>query len=165
MQKRSRRDRKRYQARARRLIKDKTLLALPVLPRDRDGAAASDRITSTYVVERTAIKTSGDLTAFLERWRTVWLLSRGPSEESALLTDAELNLLDGNYDPVRVLHFLNENDFDPSQCMAAQQAAHIMLPRTLLRAFLLSNKYGVGPDLGMVRLYLDPYPELINELR
>jgi hypothetical protein len=37
--------------------------------------------------------------------------------------------------------------------------ATLVLPRPLLIATMLSDKYGVCSNLGMIRLFLDPYPE------
>jgi hypothetical protein len=43
--------------------------------------------------------------------------------------------------------------------------AHIAAPSPFMKATILGKKFGVGTDLIMVRLYLDPYPELIEAMR
>jgi hypothetical protein len=42
----------------------------------------------------------------------------------------------------------------------ARIAGHIAMPRPSLHAFELAEAYGVGSDLGFIRLYADTYPAL-----
>ena len=135
-----------------------TLLDLPVLPPDRDTACGTSIIQETYLQERDAIKTVEELEAHLKRWENLFLLEPEPEVEFPL-KDLEKTLA--------LLLQCRENvetelNFDTIE---AKEVACIMIPAALMRAFLLAQHYIVGHDLAMVRLYLDPYPELIDELR
>lgn len=73
-------------------------------------------------------------------------------------------LLTGEYDAKRVFGTFVEPK--PNfRSVNVRIAAHLLIPSPLMFADQLSHHYGVGNDLGLVRLYLDTYPELQSRLR
>lgn len=145
---------------------DKCLLDLPVLPEHRDDAATTDIVQEAYLKERDAIQTTDDLLNFVRRWRNVWLL-RCPRDEAADLPEEVQRLVSLDFDQEKVLGWLKEAKADslPFEDIHVRIMAHIAVPVPLLDAFQLAKHYGVGTDLGLVRLFLDGYPEHENKLR
>jgi len=143
------------------MIKDKCLLDLPVIPFDRDRAAATNEIVESYLNELNQVQTEDALHAFIQKWRSVWLLkSHLPDADNELMED-EVFLLEGKFDLAKVLRHLaqrkeDSHDFeDPN----VRVMAHLAVPRALLQASIGSSKFDVGMDLILVRLFLDPYKE------
>ena len=143
---------------------DKCLLDLPVLPKLRDSFG--DEIQTAYLAERDAVQSAEELVAFVRRWRNVWLL-RCPLDEERELPPELQDLLALDFDAEAVFNGLKKKDTTdlPFEDLAVRIMAHIAIPVTLLDAYTLADHYGVGTDLGMVRLYLDGYPEHENALR
>jgi len=144
-------------------MKKTCLLDLPVYPEDRDVACGTTIISSTYMKERDNLKSPGELKEFVSRWRNVWLLDGDYDtlrDEEKLLVDNEIpheavyaQLLNKSRDDI---------DLDDPNVKIMM---NIAIPAALLRAFMVGNKWGVGTDLAMVRLYLDPFPELNDAMR
>lgn len=137
------------------------LLDLPVLPKDRDWAGGTEVIIDTFIEERNSIKNVDDLLAFVEKWNNIWLLN----DE---ITQEEYDIVDGAFDPylifdcvMKILRKEEIKDVDSN----VRIAMNICIPHSAMRAMLLAKKYGVGTDLGFVRLYLDPYPEHMDAMR
>lgn len=147
------------------MIQDKTLADLPQFRGiDRDGACGTSDVQEQYLKERNAIDSPEALTAHIEAWHNLWVLA-GPGEMGEDVRPEVEWMLTGLYDPKKVLDYIDKMilkddsitgellDSDPD----CQIAAHIMLPASLMQAFFLSNACGVGHDLGLVRLFLDPH--------
>jgi hypothetical protein len=145
---------------------DKCLLDLPVLPEYRD--TCEDVVKEAYLAEREAIQTVEELVAFVRKWRNVWLLKSPILEEEELRPELQ-DLLALDFDAEKVLYWLKrkaeEVPFPYETDVNVRIMAHIAIPIALLNASSLARHYGVGTDLGLVRLYLDPYPEHENKLR
>lgn len=144
---------------------NKTLLDLPVLPHNRDDACGTDIIEETYIAERDKVSSEGELWAHIKRWRNVWLLEC-PIRPRKLLPE-EIKLLWLDFDSTEVfkwLHKKKENDL-PFDNETVKIMMHIAIPFPLLDASLFARHYGVGCDLAMVRMYLDPFKEFENYLR
>jgi hypothetical protein len=144
-----------------------TLLDLPVLPEDRDEACETHVILDAYTSECKAIKTVDDLTNFVNRWSNMWRLTN--EHFHPVTSSIENDIVNLNFDKEKVLGFVirvgerDDNlDFDD---VNVSIACTIVAPVQSIMAFLLAKKFGVDTDLGFVRLYLDPYPELIDKLR
>ncbi|KKN65632.1 hypothetical protein LCGC14_0479480 [marine sediment metagenome] len=145
------------------LTKDKNLLDLPILLHDRDAACETDGIIDSYKQELDEVKTENELKAFILRWRNVWLLK----EKGQELSEGEIKILEMDFDSNEVLRFFEmdlekgNESFEPDfEDINVKVMMSIAAPAPLLLATLISSKYGVGSDLGLVRLYLDPYSEL-----
>lgn len=142
-----------------------TLLDLPVVPPQRDLAAIADLVKTAYLSENKGIQTAEAWTKFIERWTNLWLLPNKPGLPAVLRGDYDME------EALAILQRLYAKDDsvvpaggeEPSIEYLA--AVDIVLPEALLRAEMLAHHYGVGTDLALVRLYLDPYPEHENELR
>lgn len=138
--------------------KDKILLDLPVLPHDRDSAVSESVVHDSYLKEIEAVKTGADMTRHVERWRNLWLLR---DEERPALTPGELRLVRLEFSPDAVAgHALRKKDAgldfeDPD----VQVMMNVVAPISLVMASMLAQQYGVGSDLILVRMFLDPYPE------
>lgn len=146
--------------------KNKNLLDLPIRLEDRDAACETEEIGSAYINELKLVSSAEDLTKFVERWRNIFLLQRGP-EDTDPLSEEEGAIVTGKFDAAAVAALLprkGENDLDFTDTNVKIMAM-IAAPITLLMAVLFAKHYGVGTDLGLVRLYLDPFPELENEMR
>jgi len=149
------------------------LLDLPVLPYARDGAAATNRVIATFVKERTTLTSPMQLRAFVRRWQAIWLLQAGPGyppgsaadETRRPLDSYTRTLLEGRYDAKRVFRFVNHKqgeELSETDSRDFRIACCIAMPGPTLPAFFMADKYGVGSDLAMVRLYLDTYPALAD---
>lgn len=160
----------------------KNLLDLPVVPVHRDDAASTSLVQETYLQELSVAtdvespehswrEVKGQepyLVWFVKRWQSLWLL-RDPREspEQNILTPEEQAIVDVSFNVEEVTERLrHKKEVDlPWEDFAVRVMAHIALPRTLMKAWEVANHYEVGVDLAMVRLYLDPYPELADKLR
>lgn len=141
-----------------------TLLDLPVLPVDRDFACGTNLVHEAYLKNRKAIASVSDLRVHLAKWRNLWLLGLNREEvpEPVSLTDDQCELIVKWLSvPLAEQPALNR---DPLP-LEVRIWACVMAPGPLVRAFEVAHHYKVGSDLGLVRLYLDPYPELDDELR
>lgn len=153
--------------------KDKNLLDLPVLIYDRDMAAGKDEISSIYLKELGGVSTPDELREFCKRWRNIWLL-KWPGEddlEANILLPEEVAVVEDAFDAEKVLEALGKKDDDEwlLQAIDTDENAKVMMqiavPLPLLSASVQSRHWGVGSDLIMVRLFLDPYPELNEACR
>ncbi len=148
--------------------------------RDRDRTAGSDSIHEAYLKDRDAVKSANELRRLIDKWRPMFLLSAGPlrvrkgswaDKAKRELSKEEVRLLQGRYNAASVLRFMKGYEGRSGKPLPKRLpeglriAMCVMLPPPMLTAFLLANHYGVGSDLGMIRLYLDTYPEHDGELR
>lgn len=117
----------------------------------------------------------------MNKWRPVWLLSAGPMPESSgnlfidkcrtELSAESVKVVNGEFDHELLYVLINDSELtmddprlkDNSELISI--VAEIALPSAMLFAFHLSNTYGVSHDLGLVRIYLDTYPDLVDEGR
>lgn len=139
------------------------LLDLPVCPDDRDDTCGTSIIGDAYLQERDNVKSPDELRVFINRWQKLWLLS-GDYEQ---LSDEEKALVSNEMCHEQVYVHLKdkrEDNIDFSD-VNVRIMANIVMPHPLLKAFMLSRKFGVGSDLAMVRLYLDPFPGLQDAMR
>jgi len=139
-----------------------TLLDLPVLPVDRDSAAGTSVIIDTFLKERNEVKDLTQLLDFTKRWKNIWLLIERVSRE-------EYDIVDGNFDYSTFDLFMKmiskeDGNLDIND-NNVRVAMSMCVPHASLRALMLAKEYGVGSDLGFVRLFLDPYPEHQDALR
>ncbi len=156
------------------------LLDLPVLPHDRDSAAATDYVIKTFVAERSAIPGPAAIRPFVRRWRSAWLLQSGMSGPPGTwvhwahepLDPYDRRLLEGDFDAKKIWAVLQSEGHGPESkgqvdlnSANTRIAAGLMIPVPLMLASQLAHDYGVGHDLGLVRLYLDTYPQHSNRLR
>ena len=139
------------------------LLDLPVYPEDRDGACGTSDIVDTYLAERDAVKSGDELQSFVIRWRNLWLLSGNYDK----LSEEEKALIDDEIDHDKVYsQLLRKKEDDLSfEDINVKIMSHIAMPIPFLQAHRVSQHYGVGSDLAMVRLYLDPFPQYDNAMR
>jgi len=144
-----------------------TLLDLPVLPKDRDFAAGTSIIMDAFISDRDSVKNHYQLCQFIEKWRNIWLLNKEAVEKYT--TQEEFDIVSLNFDMdvvfnsfVRMLMKDDNLDFEDRNVIIAM---NLCIPNACILVFKLSNHYGVGNDLGFVRLFLDPYPEFVDELR
>jgi hypothetical protein len=156
-----------------------SLLDLPVLPIDRDDACGTSRIIRTYVHERKLLTKSDQLDGFINRWKSVWLLSAGTYPERIPVKhiinscrepiDSEVyNLFDGNYDLDKVFDYVKNStcpDNDNIDDINFLVSCQISIPWPFLKVSFLCRYFIVCTDIGFVRLFLDTYPEYINEGR
>jgi len=146
---------------------------LPMRIPHRDTAAVHSTIIKTFVHERMDCKNCHQLRNFVKKWRAMWLLSPGSKMKDApknsIIQRArhplgleERALLTGSYDGKYVLRCLMSKDGVGIDFKSknARIAGHIAMPRPSLHAFELAEAYGVGSDLGFIRLYADTYPAL-----
>lgn len=151
-----------------------TLLDLPKkhLPADRDAACGTDGIQDAYLRGRKTIKSVRMLRTFVAKWRNLWFLTCPdlPPAAPCVWLDAE----GLNWDTVVKLLATSVDEQadalglrgDPAARTLEQLAAtDIIAPPALVAATVVGHTFGVGTDLGMVRLYLDPWPELNDEMR
>jgi hypothetical protein len=141
--------------------KNKSLLDLPVLPESRDSGD-TDNIVSTYLHGLKKVSSPEELKEFVSYWKNIYLLK----DDSELIA-AEIALVELDFDAVVIFPLFSLKgdeglDFD---AFNNQVMANIAAPKALIKASLLAHKYGVGHDLAMVRLYLDPFPEFNDKLR
>lgn len=144
-------------------MKQTCLLDLPVYPVDRDSCCASSLISDSYLKERDEIKSGEELQKFVSRWRNMWLLT-GDYDK---LTEEEKRLIDNDMEHDSVyaqLLRIKEDDHDFND-INVKIMSHIAVPIPMLEAHRVSNHYGVGHDLGMVRLYLDPFSQYDDAMR
>lgn len=152
-------------------LRPTNLLDLPVYPPDRDGACGSEFIQEAYLKERETLQRSTQLRPFVKRWRALFLLRFGPrmrgqDEAPSQANRDMLALVEGRFDAKRVINVIvnaktipfNNDDHNH------RIAANILIPPALYRAFEIREHFGVGHDLGMVRLYLDSWPQLDHTL-
>jgi hypothetical protein len=148
--------------------RDKNLLDLPILLHDRDQACGSSEILDSFLSELDAAKTVEKLKAFLAKWQNMWLLSHPLDDSLNDLEPEEQKLLTGNFDHDIILSWLQRKEEDKlpyDEDENVRIMAHISMPTPTLWAFMLAKHYGVGVDLGFVRYFLDPYPELEHACR
>jgi hypothetical protein len=144
-------------------MKKTCLLDLPVYPEDRDMACATDTISDTYLAERDAIGSGEELRGFVSRWHNLWLLT----DDYDKLTKEEQCVIDNKMDYDRVYSQLlrkSENGLDFND-INVKIMTHIAMPIPFLQAHQVSKHYGVGSDLAMVRLYLDPFSQYNDAMR
>lgn len=143
--------------------KDKTLLDLPVYPEDRDLAGTTDIIVCSYIEEMNKVSSAEELVAFTQRWRNLFLLKK----DDEILFAEEEQIITGAFDSASVYEaFLRKNSKDLDlDDPAVKVMMNIAAPRALIWAYVLGRRYGVGSDLAMVRLYLDPHSEFEDHLR
>jgi hypothetical protein len=139
--------------------KDKTLVDLTQFQVQRDTATATDTVREQFLKERNDVDTPEKLRAFIESWRNLWLLQGCEENET---NDSETALLEGTYDPEKVLDYKSKaKDIEVTDAEANDLnfgvTCELMLPVPLLMATNFAHYYGVGSDLGLVRLFLDPY--------
>jgi hypothetical protein len=139
------------------------LLDLPVYPKDRDCACATSEIVDAYLKERDGLKNPDEMHAFIDKWHDLWLLDNDYVD----LSQEEQALVDNQFDHEKVYALLldKQNDDLDFDDLNVRIMAHIAAPAPLTQATVLGQEYGVGTDLIMVRLYLDPYPELNEAMR
>jgi len=153
-------------------VRDKTLLDLPILLEDRDSAASTDSIIDAYTTELLVVQESRKLEvlrAFIERWRCAWLLKipegkNTPEGKNVLSLEEEEILGLAEIEPLVELlpRRMEKLDFNDK---SVRKLAHLLIPIPFLSATMVADKYNVGSDLALVRLYLDPYPEYQNACR
>ena len=140
------------------------LLGLPVLPEDRFSAGGTDIIKDAYKKELADVSSPAELKEFVSRWKNLYVIKNPNIEERTWPEEEKLALVDCDFDAVYPLLLRKkDNDLnfdDPNVRVMSQIAA----PRALVDAFMLALQYKVGSDLAMVRLFLDPYPELKDKL-
>ena len=158
-----------------------SLLDLPVVPYHRDTAARTQVVQGAYLRERRALRNPNELRPFIRRWQNMWLLRPGnvwrTAQLGSMLYDAaapllwsERAMLEGHFDAQKVLaYLLQQPNEGPLRCNPDERdwqiCGHLCIPGPMLHAFKVSSYFGVGHDLGLVRLYLDSYPEFIDRLR
>ena len=142
------------------MFKNKNLLDLPVLLHDRDMACGTSEITDSYVEELGKTEGTEALAIFIERWENVWMLA--PAEGPEELSLEEEKLLELDFSLTRVLQLLlrKKEDGLDSDDIEVRIMANLAAPVPFIRAALFSNYWGVGTDLGLIRMYLDPYKYL-----
>jgi hypothetical protein len=150
-------------------VKHTCLLDLPVLPEHRDEAASTDIVQTAYLAELEALKSPDDLKSFVQRWMNVWLLWN-PRDENREIPAEIQSLLYLDSDAEAVFKYLQlKSQVEPplpfETDVNVRIMAHLAIPVGLLEAFQLAHHYHVGQDLGLVRLFLDPYPEHAEKLR
>lgn len=142
------------------MYKNKSLLDLPVLPDDIDGAGETDIIGSTYLNELNHINNTDDLVSFINRWTNLWLLkSRRKSAVADLSIEVE-KLVNIDFDTKIVFDLLQRREDDEVAKAYPNDEnvrimCHIALPEAALEVLWVSTHYGVAHDLGFVRLYFD----------
>jgi hypothetical protein len=152
-----------------------TLLDLPVLPLDRDDACRTSRVLSTFVNDRKKVSSAETLKSFVDKWRSVWLLSAGPVPRSsggvfidkcrAPLSEVAIKIVCDDFDHELIATLINSKELLQEDDELISLVGDILIPTSMLFAFHLSKTYGVGHDLGLIRVYLDTYPSLIDEGR
>jgi len=150
-------------------VKDKCLFDLPVLPEHRDEAASTDIVQEAYLAELGALKSPADLKPFVQRWKNLWLLWNPREKDREVLPEVQ-SLLYLDFDEEAVFKYLQiktqeEPPLPYETDVNVRIMAHLALPLGLLDAFQVAKHYGVGTDLALVRLFLDPFPEHANKLR
>lgn len=136
------------------------LLDLPIKPICRDGF--SDSIQEQFVSERKALSRPEEIRPFVRKWHSIWRLQVGPLAHPShrVLRRAEVDdLLSLNFDAKKVFRILQDDTLFKLQDKSSYIMAHLAIPEPMLRAFELSQHYGVATNLGMVRLFLDTYPQ------
>lgn len=151
------------------------LLDLPVLPFDRDEAVGTNKIITEFIKMRKMISSTTELRDFIDFWKPIWLLTPGTFTEHKpnsfiaaacqySLDEAVLKLLRHEYDADEIV----KNIHNPDGCSEKEffgLLCNLNLPIPGLLAFQFATAYGVGSDIGFVRLYLDTYPDLEGEGR
>ncbi|MFA6234400.1 MAG: hypothetical protein WC824_09510 [Bacteroidota bacterium] len=135
-----------------------TLLDLPVLPPDRDTACATSFIQDVYICERGSLTNAEELQGFIQRWKPLFLLEPDPSCQVPLENPERI------FEIMQKLKTKSDEDLD-FESDEVKEAMNVMMPPALMKAFFLARHFLVGHDIAMVRLYLDPHPELLEELR
>lgn len=150
------------------IYRDLPLTSLPVLPRYRDDC--DDIIEEAYLRDVGELIEPDDIVKLVDRWENLWRLGT-PESREVEVRPAERALLRRAYDPESVFDFfrqrqtLDPTTVPPERAKDCEVMCHIILPVPLLNAFQVAHHYGVGTDLALVRLYLDPWPELKSALR
>jgi hypothetical protein len=150
-----------------------TLLDFPVLPH-RDMACGTSKVSSTFVYDRKKVSSAETLKAFINKWRSIWLLSAGPTPNSsgnlfidkcrAPLSAAAVKIVSGDFDHELFATLINTEKLPQDEALV-YVLGEILIPQPMLLASLVAETYGVDHDLGLVRIYLDTYPDLIDEGR
>lgn len=149
------------------MIRNKTVFDLPVEPTGGIG----DRISHTYITELSKAQTPEDLKKFVERWKDIFLIRCSNEDEE--LTKEEQMLVDGNFNPEEALECVRLNklnadgpDLACKHIKAMQEQAktnpeakqtsccgmNIALPKPLLMAFMLSQRFGVPTDAALLQM-------------
>jgi hypothetical protein len=165
------------------ILRDKILLDLPILLDDRDSAASTTIIIDTFQDElvhtycdcchggvvgldaNAEIWSQGqrskldDLKKFIKKWENVWLLKMPEGRNNILFPEEEeiINLVD--IEPLLDLLPRRRDDGLKFEDKNVRKLANLIAPVTFITATMVADHYGVGSDLALVRLYLDPYPE------
>jgi hypothetical protein len=139
-----------------------SILDLPVVPKDRDGACETDTISSTFLLERNSVDTVEKFIQFINRWKNLWLIRNERTSQE----EKDISELRFNVQPVFELFILAKDSKEIDlRSDDARITMNIVVPPAVLTAFIIAKHFGVGIDLAFVRLYLDPYPEFDNVLR
>lgn len=118
------------------------MIELPVLP-DTNGEAI---LLESYLAERNNLMSANDLPAFVKRWKTLFVLSlEKTSEESKVYLQ---QLIDNTFDVEDTWLYMQEGPFDQLNA-----GIHILLPPSLLFAYLCAVEYGVSLDIAFIQMF------------
>ena len=104
-------------------------------------------LLTKYLAERNEVSTPEALLAFTNRWKAVWCLERDPT------TAEKRSIVDGTYDPrdawtcfvVLRLKGDCQHLVENTSCVGM----HVVAPRLLLKASMLSKKFCVPFDVAL----------------
>jgi len=126
---------------------------LPILPYQVESG-----MMRVYTNELAKVHNRTQLRAHVQRWRHLWQLQ--PVNWVERLTREEVELGLGRVHKhvfKKLLKFRNKHDPTDNPGRMSKIAMNIMLPRALLNAYLLANKYQVPFDVAMIQTYAPNY--------
>lgn len=129
------------------------LHTLPVLPYQ-----SEDGMMRAYTKELAKVRNRAQLRAHVRRWKHLWQLKPMNWVENLNREEIELGL--GRVHKhvfKKLLRFRDKHDPTDNPGRMSKIAMNIMLPRALLNAYLLANKYQAPFDVAMIQMYAPNY--------
>lgn len=127
-------------------------LAISLLEKLPVEVGCGDGVRETYVAELKAVDDGDALTAFVDRWKRIWLLPSVPPG----VGDGENALIAGDFDASAVLECVRANRTEEC-CEHVQRgescvSMDLVMPRVLAAAVLIANRFGVPFDVALIQM-------------
>lgn len=122
---------------------NKEELQFPIMPDPNGG----DEFIKAYVNERKALSSAQDLSEFVNRWKSVFILCKENKQTEKQLSVIE-SLIDGTFDADLAWSCLH-NECEHTLCAGLT----ILLPSSLYYTNLCAKEFEVPGDVAFIQLY------------